>query len=41
MSDGSPKIQEIDDYEGDNHANDAPDQHVTNIVQRRSALAQK
>lgn len=31
-SDGSPEKQEIDNYESDNHANHAPDQHVTNIV---------
>ena len=28
----SPEIQEKDDYESDNHTNDAPDQDVTNIV---------
>ena len=32
VSDRSPEKQEIDDYESDNYANGAPDQHVTNIV---------
>jgi hypothetical protein len=31
-SDGSPEKKEIDDCERDNHANSAPDQHVTDIV---------
>ena len=32
MPNSSPEKKGIDDYERDNHANGAPDQHVTNIV---------